>query len=65
MIEYLDEVMKTLVLILPKISAYIKIFKNKDGNKNNKLMFFHIENEKKLFEKYKTTSTKIEDFKNI
>ena len=57
--------MKTLVLILPKISAYIKIFKNKDGNKNNKLMFFHIENEKKLFEKYKTTSTKIEDFKNI
>ena len=44
--------LKTLVLILPKISAYIKIFKNKDGKKNNRLMFFHIENEKKLFEKY-------------
>ena len=45
---------------------YVKTFKVKDGDKhkNNKLMYFHI-NDEKLLEKYKTIWTKIEDLKNI
>ena len=37
---YLGNVIKPLVLILPKISAYVKTLKVKDGDndKNNKLM---------------------------
>ena len=48
------------------MSGYVKTFEVKDGDKdkNNKLMFFHIDKEK-LFEKYKTICTKIEDLKNI
>ena len=63
---YLDNVMTPLVLILPKMSLYDKAFRVKDGNKdkNNKLMFFHINNEK-LLEKYKTIWTTIENLKNI
>ena len=44
------------------MSGYISRFKVKD--KNNKLVFFRIDN-KKLLEKYKTIWTKIEDSKNI
>ena len=62
MIGYLDKVIRTLVLILIKMSGYISRFKVKD--KNNKLVSFRIDN-KKLFEKYKTIWTKIEDSKNI
>ena len=40
LIGYLDEVIKPLALILSKISGYAKTLKNKDGNRNNKLMFF-------------------------
>ena len=38
--EYLDEVIRQLVLILPKMSGYVKTFKVKDGDKDksNKLM---------------------------
>ena len=50
MIEYLDKVTRALVLILPKMSGYIKTFKVKD--KNNKLMSFRIDDDK-LLEKYK------------
>ena len=48
------------------MSACIKIFKveDKDKDKNNKLMSFHIDH-KKLLEKYKSTWTKIEDLKNV
>ena len=62
LIEYLDKVIKTLVLILPKMSGYVRTFKVKDGDKdkNNKLMSFLIDDEK-LLEKYKTIWTKIED----
>ena len=60
-IEYLDEVIKPLVLILPKISGYIKSFKVKDS-KNN-LMSLRVDDEK-LLEKYETIWTKIKDFKN-
>ena len=50
LIGYLDKAMRPLVLITPKM----RVFKVKDGDKdkNNKLMSFHIDDEK-LFEKYK------------
>ena len=55
MIEYLDEVIKPLVLMLLKMSVYVKNFKNgdkdDDKNKNNKLCLLRIDN-KKLLEKY-------------
>ena len=49
-IRYLDKVIRLLVLILPKMSGYVKTFKVKDGDKdeNNKLMSFHINDEKLL-----------------
>ena len=55
--------MRQLVLILPKMSEYVKTFKVKDENndKRNKLMSFCIYDDK-LLEKYKTIWTKIEDF---
>ena len=42
LIRYLDKATKTFVLIMPKMSVYIKTFKAKDGgtDKNNKLMSF-------------------------
>ena len=51
---YLDKAIRSLVLIMPKMSGYIKTFKVKDGDKdkNNKLMSFRIDDEK-LLEKYK------------
>ena len=62
---YLDKVIRPLVLIMPKMSGYIKTFKVKDGDKdkNNKLMSFRIDDEK-LLGKYKAIWTKIEDLKN-
>ena len=66
MIWYLDKAIRTLVLIMPKMSGYVKTFKAKDGDKdkNNKFISLLIDNEK-LLEKYKTLWTKIEDLKNI
>ena len=43
-----DEVIEPLVLILDKLSGYVKRLKAKDGNKDNKLMSFHIDDEKLL-----------------
>ena len=42
LIEYRDKVIKLLVLILPKMSGYVKTLKVKDEDKdkNNKLIFF-------------------------
>ena len=51
MIGYLDEVIKLLVLILPKMSGYTKTCLCIDDNK--------------LLGKYKTIWSKIEDLKNI
>ena len=50
LIGYLDKVIGPLVLILPKMSGYVKKFKVNDGykDKNNKLMSFCINNEKLL-----------------
>ena len=55
---YLDKVVRTLVLILPKIRGYVKTFKDK----NNKLMSLRMDDEK-LSEKYKTIWTKVEGLK--
>ena len=45
-----DKAIRPLVLIMPKMSGYVKIFKVED--KNSKLMSFRIDDEK-LLEKYK------------
>ena len=58
LVGYLNEVIRSLVLILPKISGYVKTFKD-----NYKLMFFHIDDDN-LSEKYETIWTKFEDLKN-
>ena len=49
-IGYLDEVIRPLVLILPKMSGHVEIFKDKDGykKKNNILMSFCIDDDKPL-----------------
>ena len=48
MIEYLDKVIRILVLTFPKVSGYVKTLKVKDREKdiNNKLLFFHIDDVK-------------------
>ena len=53
MIGYLRYVIKSLVLIIPKMIGYVKTFKDKDGdknkNKNNKLISsFHTGDDKLL-----------------
>ena len=60
LIGYLDEDIRPLVLIMPKMSRYVKAFKVK--NKNSKFISFRIDDEK-LLQKYKAICTKIEDFK--
>ena len=57
---------RPLVLVMPKMSGYVKTFKVKEGDKdeNNKLMSFRIDDEK-LLKKYKSIWTKIENLKNI
>ena len=53
MIGYLDKAIKPLVLIIPKMSGYVKTFEVE--NKNSKLLAFCIDNEKlleKLLEMY-------------
>ena len=58
--EYLDKVIRPLVLVLPKLGRYVKTFKVK--NKIDKLMSFRVDNEK-LLEKYKTIWTRTEELK--
>ena len=60
LVGYSDKDIRPLVLIMPEMSGYVKTFKVED--KNNKLMFFHIDDEK-LLEKYKAVWTKIEDLR--
>ena len=63
---HLDVVITPLLLILPKMSGHVKIFRNKskDKKKNNGLVCFCIDNNK-LLEKYKTIWTKTKDLQNI
>ena len=60
LIGYLDKVIRSLVLILPKMIGYVKTFKVKDGDKdkNNKLKSFGI-NDEKLLENHKAIWTNI------
>ena len=60
MTGYLDDVIRSLVLILTKINGYIKTFKDNDI----KLMHVLIDHDK-LLQQYKTIWTKIKDLKNI
>ena len=62
MIGYIDKAVRPLVLIIPKMSWYIKAFKIED--ESSKLMSFQIDDEK-LLEKYKANWSKIEDLENI
>ena len=62
MIGYLDKTIRSLVLIMPKMSGYVKAFKIKDGD--DKLMSFCIDDEK-LLKKYKAIWTLIENCKII
>ena len=66
MIGYSHKTITSLVLIMPKISGYVKTLKVKDGDKdkNNKLISFRIDDEM-LLEKHKAIWTKIEDLKNM
>ena len=54
MIGYLDKAIRLLILIMHKMTGYVKTFKVKDGDKDkqNKLMSFRIDDEK-LLERYK------------
>ena len=61
-----DKAIRLLVLIILKMSGYVKtiIVKEEDKGKSNKLMSLHID-DKKLLEHYKAIWTKIENLKNI
>ena len=63
MIGYLHKAITPLVLIMPKMSGYVKTFKVKDGS--NKLMYFNNIDDEKLLEKYKAIWTKIKNLKNV
>ena len=62
LIGYLYKLIRPSVLIMPKMSRYVKKFEFKDGHKdkNNKLMSLCIDDEK-ILEKYKAIWTKIKD----
>ena len=67
LIGYLDDVIRPFVLILFETSGYVKTFKDKDtdkDNKNNNLISVCIDYDK-LLEKYKTICNKIEGLQNI
>ena len=65
-IQLYQNQLRSLVLIMLKMSGYVKTFKVKEGDKdkNNKLMSLRVD-DKKLLEKCKAIQTKIEDLKNI
>ena len=60
LINYLDQVIRPLVVILPRISGYVNNFKKK----NNKFMILCIYDDK-LLQKYKTIWIKTEELKNV
>ena len=62
LVGFLDKDILPLVLIMPKMSGYVKKFKVED--KNNKLMSFRVVDEN-LLQKYKAIQTKIEKVKSI
>ena len=60
LIGSLDDAIRSLVLILPKMSGLVKTLKDK----NSKLMFLFIDDDK-LLEKYRIIWTNIEDNKEV
>ena len=62
MFGYLNKAIRSLVLTMPKMSGYVKVFNVKEGD--NKLMSFRIDDEK-LLEKYKAIWIRVEYLKNI
>ena len=58
MLRYLDEVIRPLILILPKMIEYVKTFKET----NNQLMALRV-GDKNLIETYKTIWANSEDLK--
>ena len=66
LIEYLDKVTRSLVLVLPKMSGFVKTFKVKGGDKDKskKLTSFCIY-DGKILEKYKTIWSKFNDLKKL
>ena len=62
LIGYSDKAIWPLVLIMPKMSGYVKTFKVED--RNNELMPFRIDVEE-LLERYKSIWTRFEDSKNL
>ena len=56
-----DEAIRPIVLKMPKMSGYVQTIKVKDADKdkNNKLIYFRINNEK-LLEKHGVIWTKID-----
>ena len=64
MIGYLNKAIRPLILIMPKISGYVKTSKVKEGDKSKRLMSLRVDDEK-LLEKCKAIWTKIEDLINI
>ena len=65
LIEYFDDAIRPLVLILPKTNGYVRKFKDNDQDKNMnyKLMSSSIDKDK-LLEKYKIILTRIKDLQN-
>ena len=61
LVGYLDKDMRPLVLIIPKMSRYVKTFR---VEKMNKLMPFCTDDEK-LLKTYKAICTNTENLKNI
>ena len=62
----LYKAIRRLVLIMPKMSGYVKTFKVEEGDqdKNNKFLSFDIDDEE-LLEKHTAICTKIENFEKI
>ena len=56
LVGYSEKTVRPLVLVMPKISRYIKTFKVED--KKRKLIFLRID-DKKLSQKYKAIWTKL------
>ena len=65
MIGYFDEVIRALVLILPKMSKYVRRYEDKGrGKTKNKKLISWLIDDHRLLEKYKTIWTNIEDLSN-
>ena len=62
LVGYLDEDIRPLVLIIPKMGGYVKTFKAED--KINEIMSFCVD-DKKLLERYKTICKETGYLKNI